>query len=70
VRLPAGHFYGHTTNFKIQDFVKKPGEYDFVSEYHSFISAKFLTEFGFPDVPFWTSEEEALKCRVHLKITP
>ena len=70
LRLPIGHFYGHTISFKIQDFAKKPGEYDFVFEYHPIISASLLAESGFPDVSFWSSEEKPLRCRVHVKVTP
>jgi hypothetical protein len=54
----------------IHDFVKKPSEYDFVSEYRSFISAEFLAVFGFADVPFWTSEEKPLKSHLRVSISP
>ncbi len=70
LRLPPGHFYGHTISFKIQDFAKKPGEYHFVFEYHPIISANLLDESGFPDVSFWTSEKKPLRCRIHVKVTP
>jgi hypothetical protein len=70
LRLPLGHFYGHTISLKIQDFARKPGEYDFVFEYHPFISASLLAESGFPKVSFWTSEEKPLKCRVRVKVIP
>jgi hypothetical protein len=67
LRLPLGHFYGHTISLKIQDFAKKPGEYDFVFEYHPSISVSWLAESGFPKVSFWTAEDEPVKCHVHVK---
>jgi hypothetical protein len=69
LRVPLGHFYGHTISLKIQDFAKKPGEYDFVFEYHPSISVGLLVESGFPDVSFWTAEEKPLRSRVHVKVT-
>jgi hypothetical protein len=70
LRLPLGHFYGHAISLKIQDFAKKPGEYDFVFEYHSSIPVSLLVESGFPDVPFWTAEEKSIKCRVRVRVIP
>jgi hypothetical protein len=68
LRIPLGHFYGHTISLKILDFAKKPGEYDFVFEYHPSILVSWLAESGFPKVSFWTAEEKPLKCRVHVKV--
>ncbi len=57
VVLNPGEFVGMSVHEPLKHFVNKPGTYEFVVEYTSYLSEKFARKaMKMPDAPFWSRE--------------
>ena len=72
VLLNPGEFFGERIERAATTFVKKPGDYEFLVEYTSYLPEdrdlrKYLPR---PDVPFWSDKRGKLRSnRIKLRIT-
>ena len=71
VVLDGGQFIGTRVDEPVKHFVNKPGEYEFVVEYASYLSEQYAREvMKMPDEPFWSRERgPLLSNRVKVTIT-
>jgi hypothetical protein len=57
VVLDGGQFVGMRVDEPVSHFVNKPGVYEFVVEYTSYLSEQYAREvMKMPDAPFWSRE--------------
>jgi hypothetical protein len=73
IKLGPKTFHGRVDDFKLSDFVKKPGQYDIEVTFKSFISSDWILQ-NFSDdpifkLPLWTDDQDALVApRVHITV--
>jgi hypothetical protein len=70
IRIGPGRFYGLTGDFDLRDLVDGPGERTLVIRLGGVLSLEFIRTLGYPELPYWTSEDKPLISEVHLTITP
>jgi hypothetical protein len=71
VRLSPGDFLGTRLHEPAKHFVNKPGEYEFVVKYTSYLSESYAREvMKMPNEPFWSRERwSVLSNRIKLRVT-
>jgi hypothetical protein len=71
VVLDSGQFLGTRVDESVKHFVNKPGNYEFVVEYASYLSEQYAREvMKMPDAPFWSRERGAsLSNRIKVTVT-
>jgi hypothetical protein len=69
--LDGGQFIGTRLHEPAKHFVDKPGSYEFVVEYTSYLSEQYAREaMRMPDAPFWSRERgEVVSNRIKLTVT-
>lgn len=75
IKLEPGRFYGIADEINVTDVVSKPGRYNIVVTYNSFLSRSFIKKFLSNDpianLPVWTMEQPAIKAfRLHIVVQP
>lgn len=69
IRLEPGRFYGIADDFDIRDLVDGPGNRTLSISISGVLSHDFLRKFGYPDLPYWTSDDKLLFDRVPIRVT-
>jgi hypothetical protein len=71
IMLDVGQFVGTHVTEPVQHFVNKPGVYELVVEYTSYLSEQYAREvMKMPDAPFWSRERGSLLSnRVKVTVT-
>jgi hypothetical protein len=71
VVLDSGQFLGTRVDEPVKHFVNKPGNYEFVVEYASYLSEQYAREvMKMPDAPFWSRERgPLLSNRIKVTVT-
>lgn len=71
VVLGSGQFVGTRVREPVKHFVNKPGVYELVVEYTSYLSEQYAREvMKMPDAPFWSRERgSSLSNRIKLTVT-
>ena len=69
IRLEPGRFYGIADDFDMRDLVDGPGNRTLAISISGVLSHDFLRKFGYPDLPYWTSDDKFLFSRVPIRVT-
>ncbi|HEY6943527.1 MAG TPA: hypothetical protein VI431_00200 [Candidatus Acidoferrum sp.] len=75
VKLSPRTMYGLAENFKLEDLVNGPGEYDLDATFNSFLSSQWVAEFmgnePISKLPLWTMERPSINSnRIHITVRP
>jgi hypothetical protein len=73
IKLAPNSFHGHFDDFKLKDFVNKPGEYDIEVTFKSFVFSglimQYLSDDPIAKLPLWTADQDALIApRIHISV--
>jgi len=69
IRLEPGRFYGVSEEFDMRDLVDGPGSRTLIVSIGGVLSHDFLRKSGYPDIPYWTSDDKSLSARVQIQVT-
>ncbi|HWH59000.1 MAG TPA: hypothetical protein VN682_15335 [Terriglobales bacterium] len=69
IRLEPGRFYGVSEDFDMRDLVDGPGNRILTISIGGVLSRDFLHKFGYPDLPYWTSDDKPLSARISIRVT-
>jgi hypothetical protein len=70
MRLNPHMFFGTADEFVVRDLVDKPGNYTFKIQLGSALTAEWLAEAGFPQLPCWTREDKPIVTKLHVSVMP
>ena len=68
IRIEPGRFYGVTDDFNLPDLVDGPGKRTLEIGLSGVLSKEIIREFGFPNLPYWTSDDKPLFARVRIRV--
>ena len=69
IKIEPGRFYGLAEDFPLKDLMDGPGQRTLIVKLGGTLSRDFITGLGYPDLPYWTSEDRPLTARVRLTVT-
>jgi hypothetical protein len=74
-KLVPGSFYGRTQDFKLKDFLSKPGEYDVSATFNSFLSSEWVAQVlesePISKLSLWTMEHPTVSSnRIRILVKP
>jgi hypothetical protein len=75
IKLSPGRFYGLAEDIKISELVNRPGEYDVLATFSSFLSSNWIAEYlgnqPIAKLPLWTREQPTVSSnRIHISVKP
>ena len=70
IRIEPARFYGLAEDFNIRDLVDGPGKRTLIVKLGGVLSQEFIRKLGYPDLPYWTSQDESVSAKVKITVTP